>query len=514
LTKQKIVTLQQMPKLRDKLKQAGKKTVLCHGVFDLLHPGHIAHLEEAKAMGDVLVVSITSAPYVNRGPGRPYFSDELRLKSLAALACIDYVLAIEAATATEAIDCVQPDYYVKGKEYAVAEDDVTGNIDKEADRVRSYGGDICFTDGIVFSSTKLLNQNFSVFPPGVKEFAQDFASRVPFESVRKTVDQMKKLKVLVVGDIIIDEYVFCTVQGLTSKDRTFSARYQREERYLGGSLAVAKHLAGFSNHVSVCAIVGEDPAIHSQILNDLSPLMRLDLQFNNDFRTTVKRRFVERRGIRNEYDKLFSMNYLPDDVDDIREVDRKSFHDRLEKEVPKYDLVVVTDFGHGLLDPVAMDILQTKSPLLALNCQTNSSNFGTNLITKYRHADCFTLDIRELRLALANSNAAEVTLLKELMHHLQAKVGWVTLGSLGSVALDRDLTEVKTPALTLSVQDTVGAGDAFFSLASLGVGVGATVEESSFLGNLAGALAANILGNSSSVQKSDLLKFASTLLKF
>lgn len=512
--RQKIIARNQFSTVREELQKAGKKIVLCHGVFDLLHPGHIAHLEEAKAMGDVLVVSITSAPYVNRGPGRPYFSDELRLKSLAALACTDYVIAIEAATATEAIECVQPDYYVKGKEYAVSEDDVTGNIDKEAEQVRAYGGDIRFTDGIVFSSTKLLNQNFSVFPPGVKEFAQDFASRVSFDNVRKTVDQMKKMKVLVVGDIIIDEYVFCTVQGLTSKDRTFSARYQREERYLGGSLAVAKHLAGFSDNVGVCAIVGEDPAIHSQILNDLSPLMRLDLQFNNDFRTTVKRRFVERRGIRNEYDKLFSMNYLPDDVDDIRDVDRKSFHDRLEKEASQYDLVVVTDFGHGLLDSVAMDILQTKASMLALNCQTNSSNFGTNLITKYHHADCFALDIRELRLALSNSKESEVTLLKELMRHLQAQVGWVTLGSLGSIALDKELAEVKTPALTLSVQDTVGAGDAFFALASLGIGVGATVEECSFLGNLAGALAANILGNSSSVQKSDLLKFASTLLKF
>ena len=117
-------------------------------------------------MGEILVVSITAAPFVNRGPGRPYFSDELRLKSLAALSCVDFVLVTNSPTAIDAIEYVQPDYYVKGKEYAVAEDDVTGNINPEVERVRSHGGDVHFTDGIVFSSTQLLNRNFSVISTG------------------------------------------------------------------------------------------------------------------------------------------------------------------------------------------------------------------------------------------------------------------------------------------------------------------------------------------------------------
>lgn len=510
----KIVTTQSFPAIRDRLKQEGKRIVHCHGVFDLLHPGHIAHFEEAHKLGDILVVSITAAPFVNKGPGRPYFSDELRLKSLAALECIDFVMPIEAQTALEAIDCIQPSFYVKGNEYAKEEDDVTGNITREIERVRSYGGEIKYTDGIVFSSTRLLNQNFSVFPPRVKEYAQDFSNIFSFQAIKSITDEMKHLKVLVVGDIIIDEYVFCTIQGLSSKDRMFSARYEREERYLGGALAVAKHLAGFSDHVAVASIVGDLPAIHSQILNDLSPLMRLDLQFNKRFRTTVKRRYIERRGIRNEYDKLFSINELPQGDGGLTPEDRKRFYKQLEGEVASYDLVVVTDFGHGLLDQTAMDILQAKAKCLALNCQTNSSNYGMNLITKYKRADACALDERELRLAMANSTKAEGDLLKALMRHLEAKYGWVTLGSLGSLALDRNDNEHRTPALVLSVQDTIGAGDAFFALASLGVGVNAPMEVSSLLGNLAGALAANILGNSRSVEKPELLKFASTLLKF
>lgn len=510
----KIVSMADIGVLRQKLRLEGKKVVLCHGVFDLLHPGHIAHLNEAHSLGDVLVVSITAAPFVNRGPGRPYFSDELRIQSLSALSCVDYVVLINSPTALAAIDVVQPDYYVKGKEYASAEADVTGNINPEVERVRSYGGDVHFTDGIVFSSTQLLNRNFAVFPPGVKEYAQDIALRYSFDDIRYIVEKMKDIKVLVVGDIIIDEYVFCRVQGLTSKDRTFSARYQKEERYLGGSLAVAKHLSSFSDKVTVAAIVGDDPALHSQILNDLSPLMRLDLQFSNTFRTTVKRRYVERRGIRDEYDKILSVNFIPDDNGGICEPERREFLSRLEREIANYDLVVLTDFGHGLIDQEAMEIIQNKAKVLAVNCQTNSSNFGTNIITKYRRADAFTVDTRELQLAMANSHEPESVLLRGLTTKMGAEVGWATLGSLGSISCDREGNETKAPALTLTVQDTVGAGDAFFALAALGFGVKATTEVSSLLGNLAGAISANILGNSSSVRKADLLKFASTLLKF
>ena len=292
-----------------------------------------------------------------------------------------------------------------------------------------------------------------------------------------------------------------------------SARYQKEELYLGGSLAVARHLANFSEKVTVCGIMGDERPVHSRILNDLSAKMRLDLIFDPRFRTVVKRRFVERRGIRNEYDKLFSINYMPDDSDNIT-VDRKAFYNKLEQGVENFDLVVIADYGHGLLDETALEIIQSRAKTLAVNCQTNSSNYGTNLITKYRRADIFTVDERELRLALANSTQQAEVLLKKLVKQLQAKIGWVTLGSLGSVVINGSRQPLRTPALTLTVQDTVGAGDAFYALASLLAWKGVPAEVSSFVGNIAGAMAANILGNSQAVEKGGLLKFAETLLKF
>ena len=514
ITNEKIITQLEFKKFREEFRAQGKKVAHCHGVFDLLHPGHIAYLEEAKSIADILVVTVTATVYVNRGPGRPFFTDELRMQSLAALSCVDYVLLVDAPTAIEIIDIVQPNYYVKGQEYAVSADDVTGNIVPEVEKVRHYGGDVYFTTGVVFSSTKLINQNFPVFPPGVKEFVQEFVQKYTFDDIRKIVDSLNELKVLVIGDIIIDEYIFCNVQGLMSKDRAFSSQYNHEERYLGGTLAIARHLASFSNNVTVCGIVGTEPHnIHSQIVNDLGRTVTVDLQVDKNFRTVVKRRFVERHGVRNEYAKLFSINYLPDGQQEAL-IDREGFNEDLKRKIKDYDLVVVADYGHGLIDSTTMKIIEKKATFLALNCQTNSSNYGTNLITKYHRADIFTLDERELNLACTNRTSEPGMLLSQLKRHFNnSSTGWATLGSLGSICIEKSQDISRTPALTLTVQDTVGAGDAFFSLASLCARIGAPAEATSFIANIAGALAANILGNSRAVTKAELLKFATTLLK-
>lgn len=511
---EKILDFEDFLRLRHELKQNNVKISHCHGVFDLLHPGHIAHLQEAKKIADILVVTITAADFVNKGPGRPYFNDELRLQSIAALECVDYVVLAHTITAIEMIDLVQPDYYVKGKEYANIANDITRNIINEVQCVKKYGGEVYYTDGVVFSSTKLLNNYFEIVPPVVKDYAKQLIGKYSFEEIRRLIDNMKDIKVAVVGDVIIDEYVFCKVQGLMSKDRAFSALYEHEERYLGGILAIARHLSSFSKNVTVCSIVGAETDIHSAILESLSSEMKVDLVFEHGFQTPVKRRYLERRGIRDEYEKLFSVNLLQEmTIKNL--VERSDFYRKLEVLAEKNDLIVLADYGHGVMDEIAMNILQKKAKFLAVNCQTNSSNLGTNLITKYGRADAFVVDERELRLSFSANKSENIeSLLKRLKQHFKSQYGWGTIGSLGSVGINDDEEINKCPALTLTVQDTVGAGDAFFALVSLCAKLEVPLSVSSFVGNLAGAMAANIVGNAQAISKTDLLKFATTLLKY
>ena len=511
----KIVSVGAFAACREALRKEGRSVVHCHGVFDLVHPGHVAHLEEAKRMGDVLVVSVTAARFVYKGPGHPYFSDELRLRTLAALECVDYVILSEAQTAMQIIGVIKPDIFIKGKEYEPAADDLTSETYNERVQVESMGGEVRFTSGdVVFSSTKLLNNNMPVLSEEAKDYAKRALLSTSFDEVKAAVDSFAKLKVLVVGDIVIDEYVFCNIQGLMSKDQSLSTRFTREERYLGGSLAVARHLASFAGGVTVCSMVGQDERLHSQMLSELGCSMLLDLSTDPSYKTPIKRRFIQKVGSREDYRKLFSINYLLDGSE-YADVDRRCFAEKLRKAVGGYDVVFVADYGHGLIDDGIMEILENRSKYLVLNCQTNSSNAGENNITKYHRADAFTLDERELKQSFHYVGTDYENALRSLFAHLGSASGWLTLGSYGALHVCGKADPLlHCPAFTQSIVDTIGAGDAFFALAGLSAASSAKPEIGTLLGNMAGALAANYLCNASSITKSWLLKSLMSFLSF
>jgi rfaE bifunctional protein nucleotidyltransferase chain/domain len=153
----KIHEVEELAALLGELKAAGKKIVHCHGCFDLLHPGHIRYFQAARRMGDILAVTVTPDVYVDKGPGRPVFSESLRAESVAALECVDYVAVNRWPTAEETLRLLRPDYYVKGQEFENLEDG-TGKIQREHEVVREIGAEMRFTHEVVYSSTKLLER--------------------------------------------------------------------------------------------------------------------------------------------------------------------------------------------------------------------------------------------------------------------------------------------------------------------------------------------------------------------
>lgn len=503
----KIVTKEEYLELKDNF--SDKKIILCHGVYDLVHPGHIIHFEEAKELGDILVVSVTAAKYVRKGLGRPYFNDELRLKVLAAIEYIDYVILSESYTADDIIELVEPTLYVKGKEYEKEEDDITGKIQEEVELVKKHGGNVFYTSGLVFSSTKLINNMFPALSPEVKNFIANSREKINLDNIKEYVKKIEDLKVLVIGDVIIDEYVFCNMQGLMSKDKGYSVRYENSEEYLGGALAIARHISSFCDNVTIMSIVGNEENIHSRILNELSNKMRINMEYSEEFNTIIKKRFISQNEKREEIDKIFVINNLASPM----KIDNKSmekFKTKLKEKIKDYDVVILCDFGHGLVDKEVMALIEEKAKFIALNCQTNSSNYGMNLITKYKRADVFTLDQKELKLAFSDYEQTEEDAFIRLANHFSGK-GLLTRGSKGAMSIENEKI-VSCPAFTLKVKDTIGAGDAFFSVSSLFVAAGASMDISLFMGNIAGALATNIVGNKEAIEKVNVLKYASTLL--
>ena len=158
-TLRKLLGMDELAKKVKRLKSRGKRIVLCHGCFDLMHPGHIKYFQAAKNMGDYLVVTITPDVFVDKGPGRPVFNQRLRAESIAALECVDLVAINEWPTAEETLRLLRPDLYVKGQEFEHLEDK-TGKIQKEYAVLQEIGAEIRFTHEVVFSSTELLEKHF------------------------------------------------------------------------------------------------------------------------------------------------------------------------------------------------------------------------------------------------------------------------------------------------------------------------------------------------------------------
>jgi cytidyltransferase-like protein len=508
----KILGFDQAPAAIAELKASGKIIVQCHGTFDMIHPGHIVHFEEAKALGDILVVTITGAKHVNKGPGRPYFNDQLRSRWLAALECVDYVVVVPHPAAVEAIECVRPNYYCKGREYENQTNDVTGNIADDVATAGRVGAEMRYVGSIVFSSTRMLNEHFDPYPPEVKAFCRRVAQECTPDKFREIVEGFKKLRVLVIGDIIFDKYTTLEVQGLTSKNRILSGRFVGEEMQAGGALAVYRHLREFTSHVKLLGLAGTEAWLEST-LSPFLPHEADGIVRSADFTTVVKQRYVEPRNEGKELPKLFSVNFI--NKRGPAETLQRELLARIESEVQKYDLVLVMDFGHGVMEEAVRNYVQDHAPFLAVNCQTNSNNHGFNLINRrYRRADVFTLDQTEISLAIGRRDVDFGKELTALAMLLGSRYAWLTRGA--SETIGRNcVREISSCApFERTIVDTLGAGDAFCAVAALAATARVPLNVATFMGQLAGAQAVKIVGNSEPIRKSKLLKAGMAMLAF
>ncbi len=506
-TAKKIKTPNALAKILASYKKKGKKIVLCHGVFDLIHLGHIRHFNMAKKDGDILVVSITADRYVKRGPGRPIFNEHLRAEALASLSVVDYVCIVEAPTAVEIIKLLKPNVYAKGLEYKSKEKDVTGKIYDEEEAITSVGGKLVFTDDITFSSSSLINNYLDVYPERTVKYLRAIAKRHPLDTIINSIKALKKLKVLVIGDAIIDQYHYCIAMGKSSKEHLVVNRYVSEEMFAGGALATANNVASVCGEVDLLTVLGQQNTFQSFIQDRLAANITPIFFYRNDTGTIIKRRFVSRGTNR----KLFEICYMKDDDIDKREESRIISH--LEKTIKDYDLIVVSDFGHGLMTKKIIKTVCSMAKYLALNVQTNSANIGFNLVTKYPRANCVCVDEMELRYATHERFSDLRTQAKKVYKALKCDYIIATRGSLGSLSYCEKDGFHETPAFSYRVIDAIGAGDAFFAFVAPCFASGMPQDLVSFIGNAVGSLAVQIVCNRQPVDAVELCKFITRLLK-
>lgn len=505
-TRTKIYSLTELEEVLEQRRHDGQRIVLCHGVFDLMHPGHVLHLKAARQHGDILVVTVTPDHFVNKGPGRPVFTQRLRLETLAAFETVDFVALNEWPTAVETIRRLKPDVYAKGRDYADPSQDLTGKIVEEEEAVRSVGGRILFTDEETFSSSNLINRLFSTLPTPTEMYLRDFRKRHAPPEVIDALQNLTDLRVLVIGEAIVDEYCYCVPLGKAPKETIIATRFASEEKFAGGVLAVANHVAGFCSKVTLVTCLGLDDAKNQFMRSKLRPNAEMHVVTTSDRPTITKRRYVDSTFLT----KLFEIQLLEDLPVPVT-VEREIL-DILADQLGRHDLVIVGDFGHGMLTEGVRALLCSSAKFLAVNTQTNSANLGFNAVTKYQRADYVCVHEGELRLALRTQYGDVHKLGATLRSEVNARSLMVTRGPNGSVLLGDDGAVHETPALSRRVVDRTGAGDAFFAITAPCVYKGYAPDVIGFVGNCVGALAVEIVCNREPIEPSALKKFVSHLL--
>lgn len=492
--------------------RAEKKTVVhAHGVFDVVHIGHVRHLEEAAKLGDVLIVTITADRHVNKGPGRPIFNEHLRAEMLAALQYVTWVGVNPDADAVLLLNTLKPSIYVKGHEYARAEDDVTGKISKEREAVERHGGRIATTsDDIVFSSSNLINQHFSIYEKPVREYLDNMRKNDGIEKILSHLEAIKNFRVLLVGDTIIDDYQYVEPMGKSPKESLVATKYKDRELFAGGVIAAANHVAGFCREVEVVTAFGASESHEALVRKSLAPNVKLHPVWREGVPTTRKTRFVDTSYAMR---KMFEVYFFDDRP--LNETLTSEVTGILEKITGNFDCVIVTDFGHGMVSRPIVDVVTKHARFLSVNAQTNSANTGFNLITRYKRAHLICIDGPEARLAIGDKDMDVTTIVSEaLPQRISCPRFIVTQGRHGCATFDAFGGGLgRIPALTNTMVDPVGAGDAFLSLASPIAASGAPLDIVGFFGNVAGAIKIGIVGHRTPVGKVPVVKFVTSLLK-
>lgn len=506
-SRSKVVQLDELAVVLAALKTQGKTIVHSHGVFDLLHVGHIRHFEQAKAMGDILVVTLTADEHVNKGPDRPSFPQQLRAEAVAALSMVDYVAVNRWPQSTETIKLLRPDFYVKGQDYKIAEEDITGGIVPEAEAIRSVGGELRFTEGITFSSSSLLNRHFSAFTPEVDRYLTEFRRRHSVDHVLSWLERASALRPLVVGEAIIDEYLFCDGIGKSTKDPVLAVLFDSLVTHAGGTLAIANHLAGLCKHVCLVTMLGDRERREGFIKEALAPNVEPVLLTKAGSPTIHKRRIVDKYS----GNKLFEIYVMDDRA--VQGDELTAFNRSLSHHLKHSNVALAADYGHGELSPPIIDLLCAQASFLAVNVQSNAGNRGFNPVSKYRRADYVCLAQHEIDMETRRRDGSLHDRVLEVARRIECGRFTVTLGKEGSLHYDVQTGFCEFPSLATRVLDRVGAGDGVLAVTSLLLKCGAPWDIVGFIGNAAGAELVAELGNRMPLDRVTLSKHITALLK-
>ena len=485
--RRKIKTREELRELIGPRPRAAK-VIMCHGAFDLVHPGHLRHLMYARGKADVLVASLTCDTHISKASYRPFVPQQLRAMNLAALEVVDYVIIDEQPTPLENLTFLQPDYFAKGYEYM--SEGVHPRTQKEIDVLNSYGGEIILTPGdVVLSSSRFIE----AMPPNLgaeKLHALMESEGVTFDDLRQALDRCYGRRVHVLGDTIVDSYNYCTAIGSsTSKTPTLSVKLEEQVDFVGGAAIVARHLRAAGADVVFSTVLGDD-ANQQFVLREMEKHGIRCQPVIDPTRPTVNKAAYIANGYR----------LLKVDRVDNRPISEKTLnHFKAALSASDVDAYVFSDFRHGIFSKATISELTgalKAGPLRIADSQL-ASRWGN--ILDFHGFDLITPNEKEARFALGDQDSVVRPLALELYKRAGCKTLILKMGERGMMTYRAPSHDVRAffqiDTFAGKIVDPMGAGDALLAYATVLLAATGNNVIASILASMAAAVACEHDGN-------------------
>ncbi len=471
------------------------KTVLVSGAFNVLHPGHLRLFRFAKDCGERLIVAIQSDRVAGDGA---HVLEHLRLESVRSISWVDEAFIYDEFL-EDIILKVRPDVIVKGKEH-----EHLPNVESQA--LATYGGSLVFSSGeTIFSSVDLIQKEFNVSDVHKLHVPVDYSLRhqIKNKQLVTLVEQFAQLKVCVVGDLIIDEYITCEPLGMSQEDPTIVVTPLDSTKFIGGAGIVAAHAAGLGATVRFISVSGADVTQEFALTALLNARVQAQLIIDPSRPTTLKQRF------RSKGKSLLRVSYLHQGA--IAGNLQQQLLTSVEQVIDETDVLVFSDFNYGCLpQPLVeklIDLAKSRGVLLVADSQS-SSQIGD--ISRFKGMDLITPTEREARISTRNREDGLVVLAERLRQQASARNVLLKLGEEGLLIHAEGkgyqgwFTD-RIAALNSAAKDVSGAGDSLLIVSAMALACKATVWEAAYLGSLAAAIQVGRVGNTP-LQVAELLR--------
>ncbi|MEO1278902.1 MAG: PfkB family carbohydrate kinase [Planctomycetota bacterium] len=472
---------------RASMRAAGRKLVQCHGCFDIVHPGHVRHLRWARTQGDALLVTITSDGGIDKGPGRPLIPHDLRAENLASLDMVDAVHVVHEPTAEGILRAVEPDIYVKGREYETNNDP---RFAAERHAVQSAGGRVVFSSGdIVFSSSALIAALEGGRDTGVDQptgaLAQLMQSPgMAADELGAVLDRARGRRVLVIGEAVEEVYRVCQAPHLGAREPVMTLRPAGERRFDAGAAAVAANLAAMGAQPTLLTCLPSGSAGESFMTRMRAAGVRVETLSATQETLLVEHYLAGAQ-------KLMTIDHAKPFASDAAlggEVVA-----RVHELLPSLDAICIADQGLGLLGRATAQTLNSalsnRSCVLTASAQARDAS-----PLAIRGADLLYVCEADLRRAVANPSGSLTSAAWSAMDASRATAAIVGLGPEGLVAFNRLPQALDTgdgwpsrvsaqpvPSLSPIPLDSTGADSAVLAastIAMLGARLGAADSDS------------------------------------